>query len=110
MAPASDSMVIVAKLKPAPGKEEEVEKICRNAVRAVHAEPGCERFALHRVKDGDGGLLFIEKWASEASFQEHTKALAYAELGAALEGLLAGAPEVLVLQSLPEGDPQLGEL
>lgn len=66
-----------------------------------------ERFALHRLKDGDGALVFVERWASQAAFDEHTRARAYAALGAGLDGMLAGAPEVLVLESLPEGDSSL---
>lgn len=110
MTPHSEPVIIVAKLQPLPGREAEVEKICRDAVRAVHTEPGCERFALHRLTDGDGALVFVERWASQTAFDEHTRAPAYAALGSGLDGMLAGAPEVLVLQSLPEGDPSLGEL
>lgn len=110
MSQSSDPVVIVATLQPLPGREAEVEAACREAVRAVHTEAGCERFALHRGTNGSSTLVLVEKWSSPSALDEHTKAPAYAELGAKLAGTLAAPPEVLHLQPLPDGDERLGAL
>jgi quinol monooxygenase YgiN len=110
MSQPSDPVVIVATLQPLPGREADVEAACRAAVRAIHTEPGCERFALHRGTNGSSSLVLLEKWSSAATLDEHTAAPAYAELGAQLKGALAGPPEVVYLQPLPDGDERLGAL
>lgn len=110
MSQPSDPIVIVATLQPLPGREADVEAACRDAVRVVHTEPGCERFALHRGTNGSSSLVLLEKWSSQAALDEHTKAPAYAELGAKLSGALAAPPEVVYLQPLPDGDDRLGAL
>lgn len=108
MTPAHEPIIIVATLDPAEGKAAEVEQSCRQAVRAVHNEPGCQRFALHRAADGSGALVLIEKWESEAALDAHVKAPAYADLGKKLDGALAVPPQITYLQQLPEGDERLG--
>ena len=64
-----------------------MEAACRVAARAIHTEPGCERFALHRGVDGSNSLVLVEKWSSAAALDEHTTAPAYAELGELADGL-----------------------
>lgn len=110
MSQSPEPVVIVATLQPLPGQEAAVEAACRAAVRAVHTEPGCERFALHRGVNGSSALVLLERWSSTAALDAHTTAPAYAELGAELAGALAGPPEVVYLQALPEGDERLGAL
>lgn len=110
MSQSSEPVVIVATLQPRPGREADVEAACREAVRAVHTEPGCERFALHRSVNGSSTLVLLEKWSSTAALDAHTRAPAYATLGAELDGALAAPPEVVYLQPLPDGDERLGAL
>lgn len=109
MSTTSQPIVIVVKFQPSPGEEEAVEKACREAIQAVHSEPGCERFALHRATEGFA-MVLIEKWSSGDALQTHGKQPAYAALGASLEGRLVGAPEITMLHPLPEGDARLGTL
>lgn len=110
MSRSSDPIVIVATLQPLPGREADVEAACRAAVRAVHSEPGCERFALHRESNGSSKLVLLERWSSAETLDHHVAAPAYAELGARLDGALAAPPEIVYLQPLPDGDERLGAL
>ncbi|NIH83008.1 putative quinol monooxygenase [Amycolatopsis viridis] len=106
----NDVVVVIATLEAADGKESQVEEALRTAVRAVHAEPGCERYALHRASSSPTTFVMVEKWASGQALRVHGKGPALAELGKTLDGLLAKPMDLQILTPLPDGDPQLGAL
>lgn len=110
MSNGDGAVVGVAMLWPLPGRESEVEQACRAAVRSTHGEPGCQRFALHRVSDGGGGFAIIERWDSAGSLHEHTERPAFARLGEVLKEALASPPSFTLLEPLPDGDGQLGSI
>jgi quinol monooxygenase YgiN len=105
-----DTIVVVATIEAAEGNEERVEQALRMAVRAVHTEPGCLKYALHRDPRKPGKFVMIEKWESADALRTHGKAAPLAELGAALDGLLTGALDVQTFTALPEGDHELGQI
>ena len=73
----------------------------------MHAEDGCELYTLNAAPDR---LIMIEKWATPEALRVHGKAAALAALGPKLAGKVAGAPEVIMLQQVPAGDPEKGQL
>ena len=73
----------------------------------MHGEDGCELYALHEAPDR---LVMVEKWASGDALAIHGKGAVLAALGSSLAGKVAGAPDVVVLQPLPAGDPAKGAL
>jgi quinol monooxygenase YgiN len=99
------SVVVVATLTPKPGQEDAVRAALLAAVPKVHAEPGCELYALH---EEEGRFWFVEKWESPEALAVHSRGEALAELGAALRGLTEGASEVHRLAALPAGDAAKG--
>jgi quinol monooxygenase YgiN len=101
------SVVVVATLFPLAEHRDEVVAAIAQAVAGVHAEDGCELYALH---EGDDRLVMIEKWASEDALNVHLKAPTLAELGGRLTGKLAGPTEIQLLQPHPAGTPQQGAL
>ena len=94
------SVVVVATLIPKPGQEDAVREVLLAGVHEVHAEPGCELYALH---EEDGRFVFVEKWESAEALAVHSRGEALAKVGAALRGLTAGASEVHRLTPLPAG-------
>jgi quinol monooxygenase YgiN len=52
----------------------------------------------------------IEKWASPEALANHSRGVNLATLNPRLAGKLSGAPEVIVLQQVPAGDPAKGAL
>ncbi|MGW4444745.1 putative quinol monooxygenase [Streptomyces sp. NPDC004682] len=104
------SLVIVAHLIAKPGQEDLVEKVLREAVPDVHAEPGCSRYSLHKKQGTEGHFVMVEKWESEQDLQAHRKGAAMAKVGKALADALDGAPDVVVLDALPAGVPDKGSL
>ncbi len=107
---SDDPVIVVATITPQPGKETEVEEALRHAVRVVHHEDGCLRYALHRTRDEPARFVMIEKWESGAALKAHGRGAALVELGERLQDLLAAPTDVVRLAALPDGDAELGGL
>jgi len=101
------SVVVVAVITPEPGQEDAVREAILETVPKVHAEPGCELYALH---EGRGEFVMVERWASRDALAVHGKAEALTALGAALAGKVAGAPNVRRLDPIPAGEAEKGAL
>ena len=102
------SVVVVATITPQQEHTQTVREAVLAAVPQVHAEEGCERYALHEARDGS--LVVIEQWASPEALAAHGRGEPFTELSRQLEGKLAGAPEVQVLNPVPAGDDARGVL
>jgi quinol monooxygenase YgiN len=101
------SVVVVATIRPLPGHRDEVIAECSATVAQVHAEDGCELYALNQADDR---LIMIEKWASPEALATHSKGANLAALNLKLAGKVAGPPEAIVLQAVPAGDPAKGQV
>jgi quinol monooxygenase YgiN len=101
------SVVVVATILPLPGHHDEVAAALAAAVEQVHSEDGCELYALHQA---DGRLVMVERWASADALDVHSKGPNLVALTSALAGLVAGAPDVVLLEAVPAGDPVKGQL
>lgn len=101
------SVVVVATLTPRPGEEDAVRDAILAAVPEVHAEPGCELYALH---EADGAFVMVERWESPEALDVHGTAEALTTLGGRLRGKLVNAPEVVRLRAVPAGDAAKGAL
>ena len=100
------SIVVVATLVPKPEEREAAIEALEAVIARVHAEDaGCELYSLNEAPDR---LVFIEKWADQASMEAHGQSAAMAELNAALRGKLAAAPEIVRLTPHPAGTPAQG--
>ena len=99
--------VLVAIVTPKPGKIDELAAVFTSIIPAVHDEPGCELYALHRNADK---LVMIEKWADADALTAHGRSPALAKLGAKLADLAAEPMKLLVLEAVPAGDPAKGAL
>ncbi|WP_299558687.1 putative quinol monooxygenase [uncultured Mycolicibacterium sp.] len=100
-------VVVVATMTAKPESVELVRQACLEAVEAVHAEPGCELYALHQ---SDRTFVFVEQWADEEALRAHGTAPAIGKLFGAVGEHLDGAPDMKLLQPLPAGDPAKGRL
>ena len=99
------SVVVVATLTPKPDQLDAVREAILAAVPKVHAEPGCELYAVH---EGKGQFVMVERWESPEALKVHGAAEALATLGGHLAGKLAGAPVVTRLTAVPAGDSVKG--
>jgi quinol monooxygenase YgiN len=98
-------VVVVATLTPLPEHRDPVRDALRVAVAAVHGEDGCELYALNEAPDR---FIMVERWSSADALAAHGKGAAIAQLNQALDGLVAGPADVIVLDPVPAGDPAKG--
>ena len=101
------SVVVVATIVPLPEHRDEVIAALTQTIPKVHAEDGCELYALHQAEDR---LMMIEKWASPEALSTHRRGAALAAMNPQLAGKVTGRAEVIVLQAVPAGDPPKGQL
>ena len=101
------SVVVVATIVPKADQVDAVRTALLAAVPKVHAEPGCELYALH---EGDGRFVRVERWESVEALKVHGRAEALSTLGAELADKLAGPLDVQRLTAVPAGDPGKGAL
>ena len=101
------SVVVVATITPKPDQADAVREAILAAVPKVHAEPGCELYALH---EGDGTFVMVERWESLEALTVHGRAEALTTLGGELADKLAAAPDVRRLTPVPAGDDDKGAL
>jgi quinol monooxygenase YgiN len=101
------SVVVVATIVPLPEHKDDVIAVYKETVAQVHGEDGCELYALNEAPDR---LVMIEKWASADALRAHGQGPVIAALGPRLAGKLAGRAEIIVLEQIPAGDPDMGAL
>ncbi|HEY0401407.1 MAG TPA: putative quinol monooxygenase [Blastococcus sp.] len=99
------SVVVVATITPKPDQVDAVREAILAAIPAVHAEPGCELYALH---EANGQFVMVERWESTEALDVHGKAEALTTLGGELAGKLEGRLDVRRLTGVPAGDPVKG--
>jgi quinol monooxygenase YgiN len=101
------SVVVVATITPRPEHHDEVVAAFTATIPQVHAEDGCELYALHQTSDR---LIMIEKWASREALDTHRRGAALTALNPQLAGKVTGPSEVIVLDAVPAGEPAKGQL
>jgi quinol monooxygenase YgiN len=101
------SVIVVATVTPLPEHRDAVIAAIEAAIPKVHAEDGCELYALHEGKDR---LVMIEKWTSPELLQAHGQGEALKELHDAQEGKLTGETDVQILRARPVGSDAQGTL
>jgi quinol monooxygenase YgiN len=101
------SIIVVATITPKPDQVEAVREAILAAVPKVHAEPGCELYAVH---EGKGQFVMVERWESSDALKVHGTAEALTTLGGQLADKLAGPLDVRRLAAVPAGDPVKGAL
>ena len=101
------SVVVVATITPKADQVDAVRDAILAAVPKVHAEPGCELYALH---EGDGVFVMVERWESPEALKVHGRAETLTTLGGALADKLAAPPDVRRLAPVPAGDADKGAL
>ena len=101
------SVVVVATVTPKTDQVEAVRQALLAAVPKVHAEPGCELYAVH---EADGQFVMVERWESREALKVHGRAEALTTLGGELADKLAAPLDVRRLTPVPAGDTDKGAL
>jgi quinol monooxygenase YgiN len=100
-------VTVIAVMKAKPESVDAVRDACKQAIEAVHSEPGCDLYSLH---EADGTFVFVEQWADADALQTHSASPAVATLFGTVGEMLDGAPDIKMLQPVVAGDPAKGQL
>jgi quinol monooxygenase YgiN len=90
---------VVATLKVREDKIEEAKKLFQELASGVNAnEPGTLAYIPHQRKDDPSVFIFYEKYENEEALKTHQGNLA--QHGARFAGILAGRPEIAVVDEI----------
>jgi quinol monooxygenase YgiN len=103
----STPVFVVATATPRPGRLNDIVDAYAQVTPAVHAEAGCELYAVH---SDDEVVIIVERWTSQSDLNAHAVGEPLIELKRLLGDSLAAPIEVRVLGSHVFGDPAKGEL
>lgn len=104
----NETVVVVAVFTAAPGRLDDLRAALVEAIPGVHAEAGCELYAIHDAPDEQ--IYMLEKWSSPAQLDAHGNGPAVARLQQLTAGLTAGDVEVLRMTPVPAGSEEQGLL
>ena len=91
-------ITVVAKARAKPGSEEELKKQLEAIIEPTRSEKGCLSYVLHRGADDPHLFVIIEKWESREALKQHMTKPYILGLFLSLPGLVAGQPEISVLE------------
>jgi quinol monooxygenase YgiN len=90
-----------------PESVDTVRDILTPSVEEVHDEPGCQLYSLHQTGET---FVFVEQWADSEALKAHSTAPAITKMFTAAGGHLVGSPDIKMLEPVPAGDPDKGQL
>ena len=99
------AVVVVASVRPEAQHRDEVWAELEKAAPDVHAEDGCELWALHEAKDA---FVIIEQWRDGDALKAHGSGPVFTGLTQVLDGKLAAPLDVQVLKPRQAGDEARG--
>jgi quinol monooxygenase YgiN len=100
-------VVVVATMTVKPESVDSVRDILTRAVEEVHDEPGCQLYSLHQTGET---FVFVEQWADPGALKAHSTAPAVTKMFTAAGEHLVGSPDIKMLEPVPAGDPDKGQL
>ncbi|MFG2845834.1 putative quinol monooxygenase [Kitasatospora sp. NPDC048296] len=99
--------IVIATIKTKPGRRDEVLAAFEKHTPAVHAENGCELYAVHA---GTDRVTVVEKWADQAALDAHGAGAPLAAIAAATTDALAEPLDIAVMEPFPAGGEAKGLL
>jgi quinol monooxygenase YgiN len=91
---------VVAFLKVRPGTHKAIEAAVRDCTLSSRDEGGRLMYAGHWDQADENRLVFVEHWTSQAALDEHMTTKHFHAYISAIDALLEGAPEVIILREI----------
>ncbi|MEU2336155.1 putative quinol monooxygenase [Streptomyces griseoincarnatus] len=98
--PDTQPIVLVARMRALPGKEQELRDALPALVAATRQEDGCLTYVPHQGLDDPGLLVMHEVWQSEAHLRAHSRSEHLRRFAELAETLTAGGIEIERLTEL----------
>lgn len=104
----SAPVIVTAVFTPTEGRKDDLVAALAATIPGVHAEKGCELYAIHDAADGT--ITMLEKWTTRDDLAAHAAGSATAALNAVIEGLIAQPVLVTTMDPIPTGTVAQGQL
>lgn len=91
---------VVAVLTALPGKAGALRDIVAASIPAFRAEDGCRSYEMYIDRADPSRVVIIELWDSADALDAHFATNAFRATEAQLSGILAGPPEVTMLEHI----------
>jgi quinol monooxygenase YgiN len=92
-------ITVIAKLKVKPGSEAAFEAAAKEMIATVKtSEPGTLAYVLHKNTKDPAEFTYYEVYQDQAAFDSHGKSDHMRAFGGKIGGLLAGRPEIAMLE------------
>ena len=99
-------ILVIASLRSTPGDLNALIAGLSDAIKISQQEPGALDISAHRPGDDGDRLVLVERWASRESFDEHMGKPHMTAIPTQVGHLLAGPPDVQILQPITIGSPE----
>lgn len=83
-----DLLTVIAYMKAAPGKEDELRAALEALIEPTSKEQGYVNYDLHQAEDDPGKFFFYENWESGADLDAHLAAPHLVDFADKMGGLL----------------------
>ena len=93
-------MIVVARLKAQAGKEATLEEALQDMVKKVAPEEETQVYTLHRSSKDSALFMIYEKYKNADALKFHSATPHFKALFAAIQPLLAAAPEIEMYEEL----------
>ena len=100
----SNKIIVFASFIPKAGLEDKVEGTLQGMVAPTRAEPGCERYDLFRIKEGDASFHLFETYKDAAALDHHRGTEHYKNYRATIVENLAEDIAVKILSGIDVAD------
>lgn len=97
----SQPVVVIARFSAHSDKTAALQQLLEGMVSPTRAEPGCDRYDLYEVGNGEG-LILIERYEDQQALEHHRSTDHYINYRAHLDELLSSPISVNVLNPLDE--------
>lgn len=91
---------LIAKLVAQPGKRDDLVAVLTKMLPAVQEEPGTLTYIMHTCEAQPDAVIFYESYADADAMKAHSRSDAMRAAGKEMAGILAGAPEITVLEEI----------
>ena len=99
-------VIVTAIFTPVEGRKDALVAALTATIPGVHAEQGCELYAIHDAADGT--ITMLEKWSSSDDLAAHSDSDAVHALQAAIDGLVVQPVVVTTMSPIPAGTREQG--
>ena len=93
-------IVVIAVLKAAEGKSDQIIEEFKKLVPKVHQEPGAIAYVIHRAVDDPTKLMVYEKYESREALQYHGQTDHFKEFNQTTRELFAGRAEITLYEEV----------